>query len=541
MGIRRLLRPSALAAAGLYLFLGPFLQACSLSLENPEEEARKKLATLVPPTLDLLEGRWIGDSTYTIFDLRATPLGRGLVIDIFPDSTLSAKDTGRLVFPGSHAARLSLSMDTLRVIPSPGKGQPDTFTVRLRFLGNWLELDRAVDRRIVHLHKEKLFDSASRKVLLDSGLWIRMRTRPTLDSTRPETLRRDFEYLRFGGDSLRREIRRNGIAEIVSGPLEASGKRWKWSSGGSERILHVDLFHADSLRVWFYAGSRPDSGFAVYSRLSARHPADLDMSPLLGHLRGDTLRANPGPGSATVTTALHYGRYFDLALRDDHSVTTLTNMQGMPLFTSWALDSGQLILASEASTVRIKVASIPGGGTSLLFPAGGLLKEAAELKLTPIDGSRLAAHPLERFDRASYLHLVTGDDTLAYYFANASNRMSPEEHEIARIEGTDTLWAAWRLNAAQETYASSQAGFLFVFQGRTGALGRFTCRSASDLELALRASLSGDPDLAQGTAQGSCRIVAAEKPPEDSVLQVTGMFRSKRKGAVVASPLWKSF
>jgi hypothetical protein len=541
MGIRRLLRPAVLAAAGLLLWLGPVLQGCSLSLENPEEEARKKLATLVPPTLDLLEGRWIGDSTYTIFDLRATPLGRGLIMDIFPDSTLSARDTGRLVFPSRYAARLSLSMDTLRVLPSPGKGQPDTFTVKLRFLGNWLELARAGDQRIVHLHKEKLFDSASRKVLLDSGLWIRLRTRLNLDSTRPETLRRDFEYLRFGGDSLRREVRRNGIAEIRSGPIEASGNRWKWTPGGSDRILHVDLFHADSLRVWYFAGSRPDSGFAVYSRLSARHPADLDVAPLLGHLRGDTLRATAGPGSPAVATALHYGRYYDLALRDDHSMTTLTNMPGMPLFTSWSLDSGQLVMAGDSSTARFKATALPGGRTALLSPAGGLLKEAVELNLTSIDGSRLAAHPLERFDRASYLHIVTGDDTLAYYFANASNRKSPEEHEIARIEGSDTLWAAWRLNAVQETYASSQAGFLFVFQGRTGALGRFTCRSEADLELALRASLSGDPDLAQGTAQGSCRIVSAEKAPADSVLPVTGTFRSKRKGAVVVSPLWKSF
>jgi hypothetical protein len=265
------------------------------------------------------------------------------------------------------------------------------------------------------------------------------------------------------------------------------------------------------------------------------------MAPLLGHLRGDTLRADGSPGSPAVITALHYGRFYDLALRDDHSATTLTNMQGMPLFTSWGLDSGQLVLAGDSSTARFTVTALPGGRTNLHSPAGGLLQAAAGLNLTPIDGSRLAAHPLERFDRAAYLHLVTGDDTLAYYFANASNRKSPEEHEIARIEGADTLWAAWRLNAAQETFSSSQPGFLLVFQGRTGALGRFSCRSEADLELALRASLSGDPDLAEGTAQGACRIVAAEKPPADSVLQVTGMFRSKRKGAVVVSPLWKSF
>jgi hypothetical protein len=548
MGIRRHLRPAvlyvvytvyAIFAAGLFLSLGHSLQGCSLSLESPEEEARKKLATLVPPTLDLLEGRWVGDSTYTIFDLRATPLGRGLVMDVFPDSTLHARDTGRLVFPGRYDARLSLSMDTLRLRPGPGKGQPDTFTVKLRFLGNWLELDRAGDRRFVHLHKEKPFDPATRKALLDSGLWIKQRTRLAMDSMRHEPLRRDFEYLRFGGDSLRRDIRRNGIGELLSGPLEPSGNRWRWTPGGSDRILHVDLFHADTLRVWYFAGGRPDSGFAVYSRRSGRHPGDLDVAPLLGHLRGDTLRTNEGPGKPTVTTALHYGRFYDLVLRDDHTVSTRTNMPEMPLYASWALDSGQLVLARESATARFTVAALPGGRTALVSAGGGFLKDAAELTLTPIDGSRLADHPLERFERASYLHLETGGDTLAYYFANASNRKSPEEHEIARVEGADTLWAIWRLDASRDTYASSQAGFLLAFQGRNAAMGRFTCRSAPELDLALRASLAADPELAQGTVQGSCRIASAEKSPADSVLPVTGTFRSRRKGAAVASPLWK--
>jgi hypothetical protein len=176
---------------------------------------------------------------------------------------------------------------------------------------------------------------------------------------------------------------------------------------------------------------------------------------------------------------------------------------------------------------------------TLVSAAGGFLEDAAELTLTPIDGSRLADHPLERFDRAAFLRLVAGSDTLAYYFFNASNRRSPEEHEIARVEGADTLWAIWRLAASQETYASSQSGFLLAFQGRNAALGRFTCRSAPELDLALRASLAGDPDLAQGTVQGSCRIAFAEKAPADSILPVTGTFRSRRKGAAVASPLWK--
>lgn len=538
-------RPGSRPAPSIALafaLLGPGLglSGCSLNLEDPEVEARKKLEKVAEPSWDLLEGRWAGDSTYTVFDDRATGLAGQLVLDIFPDSSLWSRDDSRKVFPGGLSARASLGFDTLHILPAPGQGSPGTFHVKLRFLGNWLELHRASDRRSTHFHKLKPMDSSRREVLLDSGLWIRRLRRIAYDTSSAEPLRRDFDYLRFPGDSLHMDTRRNGLSAVLAGPLRPAGKRWTWSPGGPERTVHIDLFHPDSLRFWPYSGGRPDSGYSLYTRGSRAHPLDLDMTAWIGHLRTDSVKAG------LSETECHYGRYFDLVLGRDHSVSTLTNMPGMPLFKTWSVDSGFLFMEGDSPVkqTRFSVRKISGKSLSLVSDSSGGFSRTTALVQTLVDGSTFADRPLDRFDQAGFLHLTVGTETLAYYFLSASNRNNPEEHEIALIRASgasgapDTAWAAWRVHPAQETFGSSQSGFLFAFSGRTQALGRFTCRSSPDLDLTLRATASGDPALARGLVQGTCRLTEAETMPPDSVLAVTGEFRSRRRSAALSAPFW---
>lgn len=506
--------------------------ACSLSLEDPELEARKKLAKQVTPSWELLEGRWIGDSTYTLFDTRAQSLDGSLMLDFLPDSSFLALDTGRILFPRKDSALARLSHDTLYL---RGGAAPETLLARMRFLGNWLELVRSSDHRSTHFHKLKPIDSPRRDSLLDSGTWIRRAWRPAYDSVRHEELRRDFDYLRFAGDSLFRDTRRNGLSRNESGPLKSLGRRFEWSPPGGVRSLSIDLFHPDSLRFWIMDGGRTDSGFQLYFRTRSRHPFDLDMTPYAAHLRTDTLRAGSGWQEA------HFGRYFDLVLDTGHKVSVQTNMPGMPRYRSWGVDSGRLWMEDGGGArMGFSVEPISAGRLKLLSGIGAGFSLPTTLAMTVVDGSRFAHHPLERFDRAGYLHVVVATDTLAYYFLSASRKgAAADEHELARLDSTDTLWASWRMDPSLETYGSGQSGFFFAIQGRTAALGRFTCRSLPSLDLAIRAGASGDPDLARGLLQGACRIVSAEKPPADSNLAVTGEFRSLRRSDILRSPLWR--
>lgn len=524
-------RTVSAALAATCLLTG--LVGCSLSLEDPEVEARKKLAKLVDANWDLLEGRWLGDSTYTIFDIRASTLAGSLVMDFFPDSTVWAADTSRLIFPGRISARGLLLDESLRLDPAPLAGGKDTFTVRMRFLGNWLELDRQRDQRFIHLHKVKPIDSLTRAALLDSGLWLRMRHRITHDTTSIEALRSDFEYLRFSGDSLYRDSRRNGLALKASGPLRKDGRRWTWTPASGSRTLHLDLYHPDSLRFWPFDSGKPDSGYYLFTRVMAEDRNDLDMTSYLGELRTDSIK--------TSATALenHFGRYYDLVLGKDYGVTSLTNMPDMPRFSKWVMDSGFLWMEGAGTArTRFSVRKISPSALNLLSDSGHGFPSPTTLMQTIVDSARIAANPLERFERAGYMHIEIGSDTLAYYFLSNSGGTSLEEHEIARIATDDTLWAAWRINPTLETFGSSQSGFFFAFSGNTAALGRFTCMSLPVLDLALRTTASADPSLAKGLVQGRCRIIQSQKPPADSTLSITGQFQSRRRDGRTRSSLW---
>lgn len=514
------------------------LAGCSLSLEDPEDDARKKLAKLVDPSWELLEGRWLGDSTYTLFDTQAEALAGRLSMDFFPDGSFQVVDSSRTLFAGRKIGTASLTADTLRLeaaagTAGAGAAGADTFAVRMRFLGNWLELDRASDRRSAHFHKVKPFDSLIQAALLDSGLWLRRFRRVLVDSGRAETLRRDFDYLDFRGDSLRRDSRREGISTVMAGPLAAAGRLWNWTPGGVPATLQVDLFHRDSLRFWTYAGGRPDSGYSVYARAAGRHPLDLDMTPYIGHARADSIRVD------LATTESHYGRFYDLAFGADHTARTFTNMAGMPRFESWSIDSGSLFLQGPAAPkTRVTVTAAGPKGLRLAADAGAAFLRPTVLTLTLVDGARFPEHPLERFATANYLHLAVGPDTLAYYFQGASARGTLEEYEISRIDSTDTLWAAWRLNPGAETFGSGQPSFFFAFQARSAALGRFVCRGAAGLDLAIRTTASADPALANGLVQGTCKVISADQPPADSTLAVTGEFRMRKRILGLRSSLW---
>lgn len=525
------LRAVFTASAAVCLLSG--LAGCSLSLEDPEVDARKKLAKLVDSNWDLLEGRWLGDSTYTIFDTRASALAGALVMDFFPDTTVWARDTSRQIFPGILSARGHLLDESLRLDPAPLGGEPDTFAVRMRFLGNWLELDRQKDQRFIHLHKVKPFDSLVQAALLDSGIWLRLRHRISHDTTSIEALRSDFEYLRFSGDSLYRDSRRNGLARIAAGPLGKNGRRWLWSPATGARTLHLDLFHADSLRFWTFESGRPDSGYYQFTRVKTEHGSDLNMTPYLGELRTDTVR--------TSSTAFenHFGRFYDLVLGRDHGVTPLTNMPDMPRFSKWSMDSGFLWMEGAGiARTRFSVQKTSPLTLKLVSDSGHGFPVPTTLIQTLVDSARIAANPLERFERAGYMHIEIGADTLAYHFLSNSGGTSPEEHEIARIAAGDTLWAAWRINPSLETFGSSQGGFFFAFTGITADLGRFTCRSSPTLDLALRTTASADPSLAKGLVQGRCRIITSQKPAADSTLSITGQYQSRRRNGRPVAPLW---
>ena len=122
-------------------------------------------------------------------------------------------------------------------------------------------------------------------------------------------------------------------------------------------------------------------------------------------------------------------------------------------------------------------------------------------------------------------------------FQAAYRKQAWEGFELARHDSGDTLWAVWRLDGS-ETFSSGQAGFFFAFQGRTAALGRFTCRGTPALDLTIRTVAGSSPDLAPGLIQGACRVIASELPPADSTLEIDADFRGRRRADFLQSPLW---
>src|SRR4051812_33084482 len=194
-----LFRSPVRSAAGM-MFCG-LICACSISLENPELDAQKKLAKVLPTSLTLLEGRWVADSTFTVEDTRANILaGTGTRLEIYHDTTMSTIDTTHLSFTGNLAGRISLATDTLFFHPA-GNGPVDTFIVKLRFLGNWLELDHPADQRFSYFHRLKPADTTVYDTIFrPDSLWRLQGRRLAPEFFKPESLVRNFSYLHFSAD-----------------------------------------------------------------------------------------------------------------------------------------------------------------------------------------------------------------------------------------------------------------------------------------------------------------------------------------------------
>lgn len=484
-----------------------------------------------------LEGRWAPDSTYTVEDTRATHLlASDLQLEIFSDATISVADSLNLTFQGKVKGRITLSGDTLFLQPVGGgpSSAPDTFIVKLRFLGNRLELDHPIDQRFTFFHKRRLADFEVQDSLLRDSLWLLKARRVDPESLHIEPLLKDFTYLRFPSGELFRDWHRNGVFRTDSGSLTKVGRVWTWTTSGESRKFLADLIDKDTLRIWPLVADKPDSGFDIYTRATRRHTLDLDVRLLLGHMRTDSIR------SLNSTTQNHYGKFFDLEFGEDHSVVTQTNMPSMPNFKTWTLDTGQILLEGSGDTkVRFRVDTTLPKVVKLTTDSGKFFNAETNLFQTRVNAERFIDHPLDRFDQVSYAHVLLGSDTLRYYFEANFLKGNPDDHEILRIDPTDTSWLTFRINPSQESFQSSQTGFRFLMEGRTVALGKFTCKALPAGNMVIRLTSTSDPTMAQGLIQGPCHILTSEKAPSDSNLALDGTFKLKRKTVWERqSPLW---
>jgi hypothetical protein len=495
------------------------LTGCSLSLEDPAQDAKNKVAKPIPTTMPALVGRWKADSTYTVEDTRATVIVLEPVwLEIFADTSYAQLDTSRMTFNGKSDGVYYLSGDTLITFPS--NAPPDTFMVRLTFMGNYLQLLHPADQRYSFFHKIKPQDSATQFEMLKDSLWLNEGKRLDPGIFQKEEQKKDFSYLRFRGDSMYADVRKNGVIRMDSGVLSKKGFIWTWKAAGGTKGFLADLVKEDSLRMWPLTEGRPDSGYFLYVRRSLHHPRDIDMRRLMGHMRCDSIRYPTG------MMENHYGRFYDWTFTEDHKVAVETNMKAVPLFNAWSLDSGFLALdAPGYKTHRFDVDTTTGT-IDLFTPDTSAFGRGGHVFQTKVDASRFAAHPLERFETASYLELVIGADTADYFF-NGNN--VKDQFEIARIVSDSVYWLSMVLGKSQETFQSSQPGFFFAFQGRNAALGRYACRSRPERDLVIRQTASGNPLLATGLVQGTCKVINAEIPPADSTLNLEGSFRFKRR------------
>lgn len=519
------MRPSPL----FRLSLGLFLCGCSLSLENPEQDAKNKVAKPVPTTMEALVGRWKADSTYTVDDTRALIINLEPVwLEIFTDTSYSQSDAARLAFAGSSEGKFRQSRDTL--ITFPAGSPPDTFLVRLSFLGNYLQLHHLADQRFTFFHKIKPPDQSMQIAMLRDSLWLRIGRRLGPGIFRAEANITDFAYMRFSGDSLYTDVRNNGLVRLDSGVLAEEGLGWTWKAASGDQDFLLDPVHEDSLRVWPLTEGRPDSGYHLYIRTTRPHPLDVDMRPLLGHMRCDSI-FHP-----ITHVENHYGRFYDWTLTEDHKVKVETNMPGVPLFASWTLDSGTVAMDAPGFD-RVRFTVKPEEGSLVLSTKGvNYFGTGARIFVTKVDPARFAIDPLERFETAGYLRLVVAGDTLDYFF-NGNNVM--EQFDIARIVSDSVYWSAITLDKDAEIFRSSQPGFFFAFQARNAALGRYACRSRPEKDMVIRQTASGNPLMAQGLVQGACQVLNAETPTADTVLSVEGSFRLKRRSyGALASGAW---
>ena len=490
---------------------------------------------MIPTTLSALVGRWVADSTYTSDDTHATNQSlHNVQLEIFPDTTCYRLDTTQTTFPGKSEGDCTLKGDTLIVAPDPSLPStvvPDTFVVHLRFLGNYLELDHQADQRFTFFHKLKHPDSAALVEALGDSLWRLQGHRSGAGFYKAEALARDFSYLRFSGDTLRTDTRRNGVVSLDSGRLGKTDSLWTWETASATRDFLIDLVKEDSLRLWPLTEGRPDSGFDLYVRTSRHHPFDVDVRPLLGHMRTDSTLYPNG------MLENHYGRYYDLSFASDHKVAMETNLAGAPLFTAWTLDSGFLSLdapGAEGTRFRLDTA---GTVVKLAADSGKAFGKSVALYQTKVDAETFRDKPLERFQQASYIRLLVSGDTLDYFFDENQNK---DHFEIDHPDGLSVHWAVIAVNKALETYQSSQPDFFFAFQSRNGKLGRYTCVSVPEKDLVIRLTGAVDQLMVQGLIQGACRISVSDTAAADSTVNLDGSFRLKRRSPVtLGSPLWQ--
>jgi hypothetical protein len=394
----------------------------------------------------------------------------------------------------------------------------------MRFLGNYLELLRVSEQRFTFFHKLKPPDPHREDSLLADSLWALRGHRSAPGSYTREALVKDFAYLFFRGDSLFSDTRNNGLVTTDSGPLTRDGRNWIWKAGGGQREFLADMLSADSLRLWPLSGGRTDSGFYDYVRATRHDARDIDMRPLLGHLRGDSLNAGSN------LSGYHYGRYYDWILGADHSAQVETNIEGVPNWTTWSLDSGFLSLSVAAAgrpAQRMRV-DTAGGRVHLLIDTGAYFPAHSVYAATRTAGD-FAGHPLDRFDNASYLELKIGGDSSFYFFSESNDK---DRFEIFSGASEKSLWAGLVLPKTQETFQSGQDGFYLAFNDSTPALGRFTCRSRPSRNLAIRQT-GATTRFTAGSVQGSCVIQKADSAFSDSSLAIEGafrMFRNERGG-----------
>jgi hypothetical protein len=480
-----------------------------------------------------LVGRWQADSAFSVDDTRATQLGaKRIMLEIFPDTSYSQAEPFEMEFPVKADGAYSLSGDTLIVFPK--SAPPDTFIVKLRFLGNYLELDHPADQRYAFFHKIKFVDTAAVPDLLGDSLWRLEGRRLRSGVFRSEPQIRDFAYLRFAdprlaAGTMRMDARMDGIGASDSGPLARNGSVWNWKASQGARDYQADLVTEDSLRLWPLTEGRPDSGFFLYVRAGRIHRFDIDVRPLLGHMRNDSVLYRKGE------LRYHYGQFYDWTFGADHSVAIETNMSDVPLFRSWTLDSGLISLQGPGIPVTRFRLDTAGASVILSADSGLAFGKQVEFHQTKVDPALFLNNPLERFQSASYFQLVVSGDTSDYFFS--ANNFS-DRFEIADQAGDSAAWVSLTLDKSAETAQSGNPGFFFAFQGRTDLLGRYTCKSSPALELVVRQPLPASA-MAQGTVQGACRILSADSAFSDSALTLEARFRFLRKNTgSQLSPLW---
>ncbi len=502
------------------LLAGLLLWHCSLSLENPDQDAKDKLAKVIPTRMALMVGRWVADSTYDVDDIRATIFSSNSVrMEILPDTTFSQYDTTSVAFPLKRTEGVFyLGGDTLIVFPMAA--QPDTFIVHLRFMGNFLELTRPADQRFIFLHKLKPQDSVKTDSLLKDSLWNLRGMRIDPGIYRAESLMVDFSYIHFSGDSMFSDVRHNGIIRIDSGKVVKTDSEWIWKAAGGERRFLADLINRDTLRLWPLAEGRKDSGFYLYQRVFGHHDYDIDMRRLIGHMRGDSLRM---PEKFIEN---HYGQFYDWILGSDHKIAIETNMTGVPILAGWGLDSGRLAIRIDGKPPQHMRVDTTGGKVTLFADTGEYFPKGTIVYQTKVDPTVFAGKPLERFDKASYTMLtIDGDTSFYFFFANNIK----DKFEIARLDHDTSQWITYNLNKSQESFQSSQPDFFFAFQGRSARLGSFTCRSRPNKDLVIRQTISPDPTIAVGLLQGACAIQRADSAFTDSTVNLEGSFKMRRK------------